>query len=121
MKNKFRAWDRGIKEMISWNKLKFHLLRIEEYRPCIALMQYTNLFDKNNVEICEGDLVKYTEHEGYLLPSFEFEVVKNSKKACFGYYENENLFVPFAEHDELEEDFLKHCEIVGNKFEKLNK
>lgn len=100
---KFRVWNT--------EKSKFDVLAITRKN----VMQYTDLYDKFGDRICEGDVVKYTEHKGILLPTFEFEVVKENEKACFGYYYND-IFVAFAEFDELKEDFLIHCQIIGNKF-----
>jgi len=88
--------------------------------------QFTGLLDKNGKEIYEGDVIKYSEHDRYLLKPFEAEVIYIKTNACFGYNENgindfgfENVILhPFSDHDEIETDFLPYVKIIGNIHEK---
>jgi hypothetical protein len=42
------------------------------------------------------------------------------REACWGYSKADNeksAVIPFNRHDELYEDFLNYCEIVGNDYD----
>ena len=83
--------------------------------------QYTGLCDKNGTEIYEGDIIRYEEHEGYLLKSFIAEVV--FENGAFGYRRKNSMlgdigvFEPFCKHDCLQEDFLNYVEVVGDVYD----
>jgi hypothetical protein len=71
--------------------------------------------DKNKNKFFVGDLFEYIEHKGYSMDSFQAVVVWIEEQACFGYRKNgEDFEIPFNVHDELIEDFLDYCTIIGN-------
>ena len=85
-----------------------------------TLCQCTELYDKHEVEIFEGDIFQYRKHDGYLLPDFMGEIL--FMIGFFGYVAtSENMgeaFRSFSEIDELKKDFLDHIKVIGNIHDK---
>lgn len=86
-----------------------------------TVCQFTGLIDVNGTLIYENDIIKYTEHKGYLLPNLTATVLWIDDSACFGYKRHDvpnwSNPAPFVEHDEIKNDFLNHIEVIGNVFE----
>lgn len=118
---KFRAWDNVDYMSNPFTLSDLQLGKVQFTDDCI-IMQFTGLKDKNGKDVFEGDIISYKEHNNYLLQSLIAEVVNVRQYSCFGYrYFVNELFglntTYFCEHDELERDFLSHCEVIGNIFQ----
>ncbi len=122
---KFRVWDKVLKvmsEIIRIDLLKKEITYYETNNCCYkeinvdfnnyVIMQSTGLFDKNGVEIFEGDIVIDT-----VGPQIKMVVKWIDDCAAFrtiGTYEGEN-FVGYVGH---ETKFGKNtCQVIGNIYE----
>ncbi|HER9338066.1 TPA: hypothetical protein VM235_001648 [Streptococcus pyogenes] len=126
---KFRAFNKKTKKMYSIDGFKaserkiyrcsladdefrsgrletFHF--VEDNLDDYVLMQSTGLFDKNGVEIFEGDVVEYDDGE-YL---FAGKVVKT----VFGTYVKSYSFFSFEDFSD-ENTMTADVEIIGNIYE----
>jgi uncharacterized phage protein (TIGR01671 family) len=122
---KFRAWDSEKKEMYFPCVLSFVENKVSSLIKCDdgnrkyvehELMQFTGLIDKKGKEIFEGDIIHFTKHDGYLLDNFIGNVIFIEDESSFGY----RIFgydYPFNRTDEIHNDLLNHCEIIGNIYE----
>ena len=116
---KYRAWRKTWEKMGEVKRIRFNdegnittvffigkTLGSNAYLKDVKLMQSTGLFDKNDKEIFEGDIVKMSK-DVYSEPIY-YEVVRH----CGGAYRLES-----KQHGcEL---WLRHtdCEVVGNVYE----
>lgn len=118
---RFRAWDKGFKEMVQVDALVFEEQIIKAtYKngnvtkddlKNYVLMQSTGLRDKNEREIFEGDILKVTNRSSWL------EVVSfNNNKAMFVSKETKRKVEETPLYDLFNTDIFE-VEIVGNKFE----
>lgn len=115
-KIKFRGWDKELNFMINIKRYKidfdgqvlFDNNDKELYNQTnkIELMQYAGLKDKNDVEIYEGDIIKYDFNK------FNYRIeFLNAEFIARRFYENiENLYP-------CEFDYGNECEVIGNIYE----
>ena len=112
---KFRAWDNDCQRMIFENDIVFHdgtaYASKRDYKDCISidmeLMQFTGLFDKNNVEIYEGDLIILAISENEY--SDPLEVSYSDISACFIMGKKYRFTA------------MNEVEVIGNIYEKIYK
>ena len=120
MRPKFRAWLKNDKEMIEVNEIHFDNGKLDFIGDSITfmrtvdeieLMQSTGLFDKNNKEIFEGDILGIETDEGVL----NVNIFWDNKHALFMFdskVHNEKELLA-----ELVEDNTYPFEIIGNIYE----
>lgn len=126
-KNKFRAWEESDKRMykcIVGNADKEDddytcpLVWVEERHNWVTsdtciIMQCTGVTDKNNVEIYEGDIIKYTSD--IINRFYQIDNILRTVKFKHGTYGIDGVekgsFISFA--NILEDE----CEVVGNIYE----
>ena len=139
---KFRAWDKTTSKLhvvngIYCDNKKIHYIDDNRVRfvgfDNVIIMQSTGLRDLNDVEIFEGDVLKFNDewdeycHEGHVDGSVEginyVEVVRG--EACFEFgktkYPESSLFILMEDEHLNFKDFIKsedfEFEIIGNIYE----
>lgn len=118
MKPKFRAWTEEGKVMyydvypfkddtllLSYDEIAFDEVPARDF----ILMQSTELKDKNDNEIFEGDIVKFTITNGFDYVVDEYGVVTYKQGAFFIVKDFAEYLISYVYTDEIE--------VIGNEFE----
>lgn len=82
-----------------------------------TISQFTGLKDKKCTKIYHNEIFRFKKGNKDLI----YLVVWIEEKACFGYkLISKSKYIyefPFTFYDEIQEDFLNYCEVIGNKFD----
>jgi len=118
---KFRVWVnneymaiQGTPDLETLQSFMFH------YGDSDFMMEYTGIIDKNNFEICEGDILRFRndlgrnhiykiwrEEGGLVYNMFDNDIDKHISQIDFYY----------GCSDMQSKQWLKQCEVIGNIYE----
>ncbi len=144
---KFRAWDEKSKKMYSAEEMGQDELTINPngsgfvnvsssstklsiYMKHLIPLQFTDLKDKNEKEIYEGDILSYKrkDNKNKIIETrflIEFGWYDNEGARCYGYSIIDKIFLragkrekEFERNDKVDIDYyLKDLEVIGNIWE----
>lgn len=87
MNIEFRAWHKQTRKMLEWqhllNSYSADSIFIQPEKFNLIIMQFTGMFDKNEVKIFEGDKVIFTYKSDYRSYSFTGVVERDTCNPCF--------------------------------------
>jgi uncharacterized phage protein (TIGR01671 family) len=84
-----------------------------------TISQFTGLKDKNGTKIYHNDFLHFKKKNKYIDWDEIVLVIWCDEYAGFAYQlmSNKKRIFPFTYHDEIQEDFLNYCDVIGNKFD----
>ena len=128
---KYRAWLPTLQWMCSVSTILFDENSVDVYKMGdtervtemsvnqdeVILMQSTGLLDKNDTEIFEGDVVRFSHLYGYPFDGFLNRVTWDEHNAAFKLVPLDKTWSD-TYFSNFEEDTLKILEVVGNVYER---
>jgi len=129
---KIRAWDSLAQQMLYSSLVQFDDMLgfsfvhfYADPATSVEYMLFTGLKDANQIDIYDGDIVRYVAHPKYQLASFVAEIRYIQEYACFGYRKlglnefgcNHVVIHPFSDHDEFTIDVLPHLHVIGDIYQ----
>lgn len=120
---KYRAWDKLSNYIFDVTLIDFDIQMVRlgscKYRNLdeVVLMQSTGLLDKNDTEIFEGDVVRFSYLSSYLFNGFINRIVWDEHNAAFKLVPLDKTWSD-TYFSNFEGDALKSLEVVGNVYEK---
>lgn len=110
---KFRAWEKNLKQIIPVYNIDFKSQMINKDAAWrlfdeVELMQYTGLKDKNDKEICKGDILEFVAVGTKWVVGF-----RNSAFVISHKNSNVNILYDCA----IEDGILTHMKVIGNIYE----